>query len=70
MRKKSNALSLAGALLSELRRAVLRVGVLLLVAMFLAGAGAGVLYSNANLEVMVGHVCRVEFPEFLIPSRT
>jgi hypothetical protein len=45
-------------------------GLLLLLLMFLAGAGAGVLYSNANLEVMVGHVCRVEFPEFLIPSRT
>jgi hypothetical protein len=71
MRKKSNALRHAANLASELCRTARRVGVLLLVAVFFAGAGAGVLYCNANPpDIAIHGTCDVKIPEFLIPSQT
>jgi hypothetical protein len=50
---------------------VLAVKVLALSAALCSGMALGILYAHRNpVQVLVGHVCRIQIPEFLIPSTT
>jgi hypothetical protein len=50
---------------------VLAVKVLALSAALCTGMALGILYAHRNpVQVLVGHVCRIQIPEFLIPSTT